>query len=286
MALKSNSTLINGTFVLKWYHLYTFRSMSICVLYLKHGLNKQETKATSIHWEWYEAMWLCCVYFVFDSNFQEAVLDIYNCQSVTLDHLNLQNNSGNGRLLESNRGNTGGVAFGYEGIPSDYVNPVLTLSNSNFSDNRALGFLTPERAVTGNVYLGRGGGVGLFMNEAGHNLYIEITNCSFMSNQARLFGGGLFILTTSYVEIQHQVFVTGCHFEGNTAMSGGSGVQLSFLRSGNTSNPHRVVFSDSQFIRNRSPSGGGVYVFVCEFQLNYHGGSESFGDIYNFHILM
>ena len=93
-------------------------------------------------------------------------MDIYNCQNVSLNRIILQDNAGNGRLLESVRGNSGAVAIGYNALPVEFINPTLTVLNSKFSRNRALGFLSPERAVTGQVFLGRGGGLALYMNES------------------------------------------------------------------------------------------------------------------------
>ena len=211
--------------------------------------------------------------FISTREFKEAVLDIFNCHHVLLNSVHLHNNSGNGRLLESNRGNTGGIALGYDTLPADYTNPTLTLSNSIFTNNEANGFLNPEKAVTGNVYLGRGGGVGLFMNERIQDININITNCTFLRNRARLFGGGLYILTTSYVTVQHRAFISGCHFVGNMARSGGSGVQLSFLGFGDVHRPHSFAFTDCHFIQNQSPSGGGIYIFVCKYLAIYLGES-------------
>lgn len=198
------------------------------------------------------------------SNFKEAVLDVYNCQNVMLNFLTLHNNSGNGRLLEQVRGNTGGIGIGYNRLPTDYTNPTLTLSNSNFIGNHAMGFLTPERAVSGQVFLGRGGGVGLFMNESTHDLWIVISDCLFEENVARLFGGGLFLLSTTYIEVQHQVMVERCRFINNLGKSGGGGMQLSLLQAGDLKRPHRFVYADCLFENNRGASGGGLYIFVCK----------------------
>ena len=198
------------------------------------------------------------------SDFREAVLDVFNCQFVMLYTLHLYNNSGTGRLHVSNRGNTGGIALGYDILPLDYTNPRLILSNSNFIENRATGFLTPERAITGNVYPGRGGGVGLFMNEARYELFIEISNCSFENNTANLFGGGLYMSTISSTNVQHQVFITGCQFVGNIGLLGGAGVMI-YMRDGNVNHPQSVVLFNCHFDGNRGPAGGGIYVFVSEF---------------------
>ncbi len=197
--------------------------------------------------------------------FKEAVLDVYNCQNVTLNFLTLRNNSGNGRLHESARGNTGGIGIGYNMLPAVFTNPTLTLSNSNFIGNQAMGFLTPEQAVRDLVYIGRGGGVGLFMNESMHSLWIVITDCLFEENVARLFGGGMFLLTTGYVEVQHQVTIERCRFIKNLANSGGGGMQLALLQTGDMEQPHSFVYTDCLFEMNRGGTGGGIYIFVSKW---------------------
>lgn len=181
---------------------------------------------------------------------------------MTLDQITVHNNSGNGRLLESVRGNTGGVAIGYNMLPIEYTNPILTVSNSIFWKNRALGFLSPERAIAGQVFQGRGGGMALYMNESLQDVHAQITDCVFESNIARLFGGGMFILTTSYKSVQHVVTVQRTRFSNNMATSGGAGVQLSFLSDGDVNRPHSFTFSDCTFERNRGQSGGGIYIFI------------------------
>ena len=200
----------------------------------------------------------------FNSYFKEAVLDIFNCQNVTLDSITCKNNTGNGRLEEPVRGNTGGIGIGYNMLPADYSDPSLTLSNSVFSGNQAIGFLNPEIAVTGLLFQGRGGGVGIYMNESVHHLWIVISDCLFEGNLARLFGGGLFMLTTSYTTVQHQVWIQRCQFIGNMATSGGGGMQLAFLGDGDEERPNRYIFTDCLFERNQGASGGGIYIFVCK----------------------
>lgn len=195
--------------------------------------------------------------------FSNAVLDIFNCQNVTISNITVQNNTGNGLLLESFRGNTGGVAIGYNILPDDFRNPTLHISHSTFRDNQANGFRSPNRAVAANVYLGRAGGLGLFLNESLHNISIHIFDCVFESNFARLFGGGLFILTQSHIHNQLVKFhVEESRFIGNQANFGGAGIQLSYLNSGSNERPHTAVFRRCEFINNRGPSGSGIYIFV------------------------
>lgn len=194
--------------------------------------------------------------------FTEAVLDIYNCQNVTIADVAVQNNSGTGRLIESFRGNSGGIAIGYNTLPDDYFNPTVHISNSVFQNNRANGFRTPNRAVAANVYLGRGGGLGVFLNESLHNLTLTISDCVFENNSVRLFGGGLFIVTQSHPDNQLNMLVEQSIFRGNNASYGGAGVQLSYLNSGSNRNPHTVSFRQCAFVNNRGSAGGGIYIFV------------------------
>lgn len=202
--------------------------------------------------------------------FTEAVLDVYNCKNVNITDTIVQDNSGTGRLLESFRGNSGGIAIGYKSLPNDYSNPVISISNSVFRNNQARGFRTPNRAVAASIYLGRGGGLGLFLNENVHNLTFTISGCVFENNTARLFGGGLFILTLSHLSNQLNIVVERSSFRWNNASYGGGGVQLSYLRSGTNSRPHTVAFTECEFVDNRSPSGSGIYIFVGECISTYN----------------
>ena len=194
--------------------------------------------------------------------FKEAVLDVYNCQNVTITDVVVQNNSGTGRLIEPFRGNSGGIAIGYNSLPNDYFNPMVQISNSVFQNNRANGFRTPNRAVAANIYLGRGGGLGVFLNESLHNLTLIISDCLFENNSVRLFGGGLFILTQSHPNNQLNMLVERSVFQRNNASYGGAGVQLSYLNSGSNGSPHTVLFRQCNFVNNRGSAGSGIYIFV------------------------
>lgn len=101
----------------------------------------------------------------------------------------------------------------------------------------------------------------LYMNESHQDIHAEVTDCVFENNVARQFGGGLYILTTSYTSVQHTVRIERTLFAGNVGTSGGGGVQLSTLSAGDINRPHNFTFSDCVFERNRGQSGGGIYIF-------------------------
>ncbi len=127
-----------------------------------------------------------------------------------------------------------------------------------------MGDLSPERAVSGQLYIGRGGGLGVYMNESRHELRIRVEDCHFEGNSARLYGGGMYLISTSYETVQHIVEVMNTQFIGNVGMEGGAGMQLSLLSSGNSSNPNHFILTDCLFRGNRGSSGGGVYIFLSK----------------------
>lgn len=198
-------------------------------------------------------------------NFSEAVLDIYNCKSVHLESVSLSDNSGEGRLLEPVRGNSGGVAIGYNMLPMDYIQSTLTMSNCHFLRNQARGFISAEVAVASQLYRGRGGGVAVYMNESYTAIHINITDCVFEGNYANVWGGGFYLITNSYPSVQHIIRVERSRFFENRANFGTGGISFSFLRGGDESRPHTAVLSDCSFEGNMGASGAAFYGFIGEF---------------------
>lgn len=197
------------------------------------------------------------------SNFSEAVLDIFNCETVFLDFISLYDNTGTAKLQEPLRGNGGGVAIGYNMLPLEYTQVSLTLSNSEFLRNEANGFLTPEAAVATQVYRGRGGGVAVFMNESQADIHINISDCVFESNIANIYGGGLYMISTSYTTSQHTIRIERCRFTKNRArLFGSGGLSVSFLNAGDKGCPHTAVLSDCSFEGNSGAAGGAFYGFI------------------------
>lgn len=197
--------------------------------------------------------------------FAEAVFDIFNCESILMEAVQVHNNQGTGILPETFRGNTGGMALGYYDYPDDLNPPCINLSNCEFFNNSALAshtFLTPERAVSSQVYTGRGGGLGVFINESNVNISMNFESCHFVNNYARSFGGGVFIILNGY-GVQHRLMFKNNMFVSNTGQVGGGGVQLSFLSATDSnSSPHIVVFSDCLYQNNVGEAGGGIYIFL------------------------
>ena len=198
--------------------------------------------------------------------FQEAVLDVFNCVNVTLSRLLLEHNYGTGIVPLPYRGNTGGIAIGFNGLPPDpTASPRVELSHSILRNNSALAtshVISISSTAFSQVFTGRGGALGVFVNDSYNNVSVTITNCSIESNTARSFGGGAYFLFNGDTA-QHSFAMDTTHFSSNVArLYGGGGVHLSFLSNGIPTAPHTVVFTDCQFHNNRAETGGGIYIFT------------------------
>ena len=193
------------------------------------------------------------------------MFDLFNCESIILEKSFFLNNSGTGILFETFRGNTGAVALGYNTYPSFLGQPHVSITNCEFINNSALAsseFLTSERAVSNRVFTGRGGGLGIFIDESSQSVVFEMTNCKVVGNNARSFGGGIFMIINGY-GTQHILTFRKVEIINNRGQLGGAGVQLSYLSATSTYvPPHTVVFSQCNFDSNIGEAGGGIYILT------------------------
>lgn len=197
------------------------------------------------------------------SNFSEAVLDIYNCQNVSILGSSFKDNRGTGKVQIPYRGNTGAVAIGFNDVPQHLSTPCIRIQDSDFLNNRATAqstFETSNQAFTNQYFTGRGGGLGIFVNESFHNITVTVHDCTFGGNFARSFGGGMYILFNGE-NTQHFIIVERTEIVSNIALKGGGGIQLSYISNGVQATPHTGTFVDCSFTANRGEAGGGIYVY-------------------------
>ncbi|XP_064396716.1 uncharacterized protein LOC135343670 isoform X3 [Halichondria panicea] len=123
-------------------------------------------------------------------------------------------------------------------------------------------FLTSERAVSNRVFTGRGGGIGIFIDESNQSVILDMIDCKLHGNFARSYGGGIYILLNGY-GTQHVLTFTRVNIVRNTGGLGGAGVQLSYLSATDSYvPPHTAVFRECNFEDNIGEAGGGLYVFT------------------------
>ena len=194
--------------------------------------------------------------------FTEAVLDIYNCQSTSLTNSSFLDNTGSGISNSSFRGNTGAVAFGFNNLPADISLPSVQVQGCNFTNNSATALFrirNPSQAVSSQIFSGRGGALGVFINESFYNISMVISECRFEHNYARTFGGGIYMIFNG-LNTQHTINVDRTHVVANTARVGGGGVLVSYISSGLRDSPHMGSFTDCVFDGNRGGAGGGIFL--------------------------
>ena len=209
----------------------------------------------------YNVSILNCVF----TNFREAVLDIYNSAHVSISNSNFSNNSGTGNVLLPYRGNTGAVSIGYNKIEFiSITNQTVSIQNCSFTNNRAnastQSSLTSSNIVAQGIITGRGGALGLLINESFHNVTALITDCQFINNFASSFGGGVYLVLNG-MGTQHRVTVDNCHFINNTATLGAGGISIAYLTNGEFNYPITAVIQNCHFLGNQGENGGAVYIF-------------------------
>ncbi len=198
--------------------------------------------------------------------FTEAVLDVFNSQEVFLYKLHIEHNQGTGIVHASYRGNTGGVAIGMNAALANFsASPTVEIKSCIFINNSALAtanFNTIDQTSFRQVFTGRGGALGVFVNESFYNISVRVSDCEFQHNFARSFGGGIYVLLNG-VTAQHKFKFDGTSISSNAAqLHGGGGVQFSFLSNGIRGSPHMANFTDCTFEDNMAEAGGGIYVFT------------------------
>jgi len=200
--------------------------------------------------------------------FKEAVFDIFNCQTVQLVQLLFHSNMGQKVFFEKFRGNTGAVAVGYREYPSYLNEPHVTISHSQFINNKvdlvpeAKNFTSAESVLTNSVFPARGGSLGILINESVANVTLNVNDCLFARNYAQFYGGAIFSVTNGY-EVQHNQSFDRIRVISNSAGVGAGGVFVAFISATQVYvPPHSALFTDCLFHDNVGVAGGAMFVLT------------------------
>ncbi len=199
--------------------------------------------------------------------FKEAVLDIYNTANTTLLGCTFFNNSGTGISRNAFRGNTGAVSIGFNNIELDQQEgsqPQVLVSHCNFTRNRATAessVLSTSNAFFSRIFTGRGGALGLLVNESFNDISGEIIDNTFEDNYARSFGGGLYVVIFG-ANTQDTFLLRRNKFINNVALLGAGGFIVTYFSVGVRDTPHTTIVSDCTFSGNMGEVGGGVLAYI------------------------
>ena len=174
-------------------------------------------------------------------------MDLFNCQNIDVQNCLFHNCSASVGKAQF-RGNSGGLSIGYHTTTHNPTRqPLVHIQNSQFTYNKAnlpSSVNSTEQvspALNDHYYFGRGGGIGIFIDETFANITTEIEDCLFIGNYAKSFGGGLYLYTDGN-ETQHNFTIRRCNFTNNMAGTNfGGGLQVSMLVHNLLSPPSRWV---------------------------------------------
>ena len=186
---------------------------------------------------------------------------------ITITNSTFFNNSGTGISRISFRANTGAVAIGFNNIVINRdSDQKIFVSQCNFTGNRATAeafYRTTDSAFFSQIFTGRGGGLGIYINDSQHNITAMIYDNFFVSNYARSFGGGVYLVIFGD-NTQNKLLLKRNVFESNLAMLGAGGVIMSFFSIGMREIPHTTILTDCTFLGNSGESGGAVFAYIQE----------------------
>ena len=119
-------------------------------------------------------------------------------------------------------------------------------------------------AVIGKDFPGRGGALGIFINEAIKNTAVIMTidKCNFTNNKAEAYGGALY-LQSNQLSSGHSFILTNSIFESNYAAIGGAGIAQGSIKIGDFDSntiftPSHYYLVDCKFTNNTAQFGGAV----------------------------
>ena len=187
------------------------------------------------------------------------MFDIHNCINVTVSDCYFLNNYGTGIILERFRGNTGALAITYYNINTSLDDPTIIVSGCTFTNNSAdsMEITHSTKVLLTGIFRGRGGSMGIFINEPNFNIRARVINCSYINSYAREIGGGLYILATGR---SHNVSIEESLFLLNRAIRIAGGLIFYGSRSNsNFSKPHTFLVTQCQFESNSAAVGGALF---------------------------
>ena len=143
------------------------------------------------------------------------------------------------------------------------TNPTILIENCLFTKNQAIATssYTTSDILSGGVFTGRGGALGILINASSLNVMGLIKNCEFTNNFASTFGGSIYVAFDGK-ETQHVISINSCNFTNNTGGLGAGGIKLSYLTNGNRDFPITAIIQNYYFEGNKGDNGAAIYVLL------------------------
>ena len=194
--------------------------------------------------------------------FVQGAVDIYECSIVNIQDSIFMHNGPVSHTLKTQpfRGNSGGLSISYNNIENPNIKLVVVVERCTFINNSALPSpelqQTSSSAISTSIFSGRGGALGLLLNNQLQHVEVMVRDCSFHGNSAKTFGGGVYVVF-GYGS-SHTTTISQCTFENNTSPFSTGGLFAAFLGQGSPSKHSVHIVTDCTFFHNRALQGGGA----------------------------
>ena len=197
----------------------------------------------------------------FYSNFSNSGLRLFNNFNVTLSCLTIMNCT-NTIINNFPENSALSVVYRSSGRNMSY----LQIINSQFHYNtiRILKTKDASEAVIGKSFPGRGGALGIFVNEPIKDTAVEILidGCTFTNNTADTYGGAVYV-TSHGLSSGHNFILTNSVFDRNYAAIDGGGFIQASTKTGDFSidtvfTPSHYYIANCNFTQNSADFGGAV----------------------------
>ena len=150
---------------------------------------------------------------------------------------------------------------------------IVSITNSWFINNdiKIIEVDDPENtastATTGDHFPGRGGGLGLFIVESYNQVKATIENCVFINNNADAYGGGYYF-TSNGLGGGHNITIINSHFENNTAVVSGAGINHGTTKTGIITDdtylaPIAFIIDNCNFTGNKAEFAAGISLIIA-----------------------
>jgi hypothetical protein len=190
---------------------------------------------------------------------------VYNCFEITVSNSTFENN---GPVTITKfvpiRGHSGGLSIGfYFQEPGNKTELTATIQDSTFRNNSVKasvsGRQSTSQLLTKFLITGRGGGCAVNVHSV-ISVKVFVSGCVFERNHALSFGGGFYM---GWIRVSnHTTNMTDTSFIENMCLGGAGGLELGFGGAGGSEKIANNFFaSNLHFVGNKATYGGGTYIF-------------------------
>lgn len=202
-------------------------------------------------------------FYLFYRYFAEGAVDILNSFDILINNCSF-NDSGpvtNALKNQSYSIHSGGLSIITDSLPDRQdIEPNIKITGSTFYNNSALPNAELRRSTndifTASIFTGRGGALGIALNSPNRNVNALVSNCTFIKNEALVWGGGTYIIFGP--RSNHMVVMEANSYIDNESGYGAGALFSSTVDSTTNEAYSSIIVKNSTFIGNRAYQGGAI----------------------------